>query len=41
VILAGAIGNAGLAAAIPVFTGAAFDAITGATPDLRYAGGHA
>jgi len=35
VILAGAIGNAGLAAAIPIFTGAAFDAITGATPDLR------
>jgi ATP-binding cassette subfamily B protein len=34
-ILAGAIGNAGLAAAIPIFTGAAFDAITGATPDLR------
>ncbi|HAJ34083.1 MAG TPA: ABC transporter ATP-binding protein [Chloroflexi bacterium] len=35
VILAGAIGNAGLAAAIPIFTGAAFDAITGASPDLR------
>ena len=35
VILAGAIGNAGLAAAIPIFTGAAFDAITGAAPDLR------
>jgi ABC-type multidrug transport system fused ATPase/permease subunit len=35
VILAGAIGNAGLAAAIPIFTGAAFDAVTGATPDLR------
>jgi ATP-binding cassette subfamily B protein len=35
VILAGAIGNAGLAAAIPVLTGAAFDAVTGATPDLR------
>jgi len=34
VILAGAIGNAGLAAAIPIFTGAAFDAITGAAPDL-------
>ncbi len=35
VILAGAIGNAGLAAAIPIFTGSAFDAITGASPDLR------
>lgn len=35
IILAGAIGNAGLAAAIPIFTGAAFDAITGAAPDLR------
>lgn len=34
VILAGAIGNAGLAAAIPIFTGAAFDAVTGAAPDL-------
>lgn len=34
VILTGAIGNAGLAAAIPIFTGAAFDAITGAAPDL-------
>lgn len=38
VILAGAIGNAGLAAAIPIFTGAAFDAITGAAPDLRALG---
>ncbi|GIK73860.1 MAG: ABC transporter [Chloroflexota bacterium] len=35
VILAGAIGNAALAAAIPIFTGQAFDAITGASPDLR------
>lgn len=35
VILAGAIGNAALAAAIPIFTGQAFDAITGAAPDLR------
>ncbi len=35
VILAGAIGNAALAAAIPIFTGQAFDAVTGATPDLR------
>lgn len=34
VILAGAAGNAGLAAAIPIFTGAAFDAVAGATPDL-------
>jgi ATP-binding cassette subfamily B protein len=34
VILAGAIGNAGLAAAIPIFTGAAFDAVTGASRDL-------
>lgn len=34
VILVGAIGNAALAAAIPIFTGAAFDAVTGATPDL-------
>jgi ATP-binding cassette subfamily B protein len=35
VILVGAIGNAALAAAIPIFTGQAFDAITGAAPDLR------
>ena len=35
VILAGAAGNAGLAAAIPIFTGQAFDAVTGGTPDLR------
>lgn len=35
VILAGAIGNAALAAAIPIFTGQAFDAVTGAVPDLR------
>ncbi|MFN3979248.1 MAG: ABC transporter ATP-binding protein [Caldilinea sp.] len=35
VILAGAIGNAALAAAIPIFTGQAFDAVTGAAPDLR------
>jgi ATP-binding cassette subfamily B protein len=35
VILVGATGNAALAAAIPIFTGAAFDAVTGATPDLR------
>lgn len=34
IILAGATGNAALASAIPIFTGAAFDAITGATPDL-------
>ena len=35
VILAGAIGNAALAAAIPIFTGQAFDAVTGAAPELR------
>jgi ATP-binding cassette subfamily B protein len=34
-ILAGAIGNAGLAAAIPILTGQAFDAITGADPNLQ------
>ena len=34
-ILAGAIGNAGLAAAIPILTGQAFDAITGANPNLQ------
>lgn len=33
-ILLGAIGNAALAAAIPIFTGQAFDAITADTPDL-------
>ena len=34
VIVAGAAGNAMLAAAIPIFTGRAFDAVTGADPDL-------
>jgi ATP-binding cassette, subfamily B, bacterial len=34
-ILAGAIGNAGLAAAIPILTGQAFDAITGTNPNLQ------
>ena len=34
-ILAGATGNAALAAAIPIFTGQAFDAVTGASPDLQ------
>jgi ATP-binding cassette subfamily B protein len=33
-VLLGATGNAALAAAIPIFTGQAFDAITGPTPDL-------
>lgn len=35
VMLAGAIGNAVLAAAIPIFTGQAFDAITGPQPSLQ------
>ena len=34
-MLAGSIGNAALAAAIPIFTGQAFDAITGSTPNLQ------
>jgi ATP-binding cassette subfamily B protein len=34
-IFVGAIGNAALAAAIPIFTGQAFDAITGPTPSLQ------
>lgn len=34
-ILVGAIGNAGLAAAIPITTGQAFDAITGTPPNLQ------
>jgi len=34
-ILFGAIGNAALAAAIPILTGQAFDAVTGATPNLQ------
>jgi ATP-binding cassette subfamily B protein len=34
-IVAGAAGNAGLAAAVPIFTGQAFDAITGPTPNLQ------
>jgi ATP-binding cassette subfamily B protein len=34
-ILAGATGNAALAAAVPIFTGQAFDAITGTTPNLQ------
>ena len=34
-ILVGSIGNAALAAAIPIYTGQAFDAITGPTPDLQ------
>ncbi|MCS6826236.1 MAG: ABC transporter ATP-binding protein/permease [Caldilinea sp.] len=38
VILAGAIGNAALAAAIPIFTGQAFDAVTGGAADLRTLG---
>lgn len=38
VILAGAIGNAALAAAIPIFTGQAFDAVTGGRADLRALG---
>jgi len=33
-MLMGSIGNAALAAAIPIFTGQAFDAITGSAPDL-------
>lgn len=33
-IVAGASGNAMLAAAIPIFTGMAFDAVTGTAPDL-------
>jgi len=38
VVLAGAIGNAALAAAIPIFTGQAFDAVTGGAADLRALG---
>ena len=34
-IFVGATGNAALAAAIPIFTGIAFDAITGSSPDLN------
>ncbi len=34
-MLVGAIGNAALAAAIPIFTGQAFDAVTGANPNLQ------
>ena len=34
IIFLGATGNAALAAAIPIFTGIAFDAITGPAPDL-------
>jgi ATP-binding cassette subfamily B protein len=34
-IFAGAAGNAGLAAAVPIFTGQAFDAITGPNPNLQ------
>jgi ATP-binding cassette subfamily B protein len=34
IIFVGAVGNAGLAAALPIFTGIAFDAITGPTPTL-------
>jgi len=33
-ITVGAVGNAVLAAAIPIFTGSAFDAVTGTEPDL-------
>jgi ATP-binding cassette subfamily B protein len=33
-MLAGSIGNAVLAAAIPIYTGQAFDAVTGSTPNL-------
>ncbi|MFN8466116.1 MAG: ABC transporter ATP-binding protein [Caldilineaceae bacterium] len=34
-MLVGAIGNAALAAAIPIFTGQAFDAVTGTNPNLQ------
>lgn len=34
-MVVGAIGNAALASAIPIFTGRAFDAITGPTPNLQ------
>ncbi|MFM7583330.1 MAG: ABC transporter ATP-binding protein [Caldilinea sp.] len=34
-IVAGAIGNAALAAALPIFTGVAFDALSGGNPDLN------
>jgi ATP-binding cassette subfamily B protein len=34
-IIAGAIGNAALAAAIPIYTGFAFDTLTGPSPGLR------
>ncbi|MBP8294301.1 MAG: ABC transporter ATP-binding protein [Caldilineaceae bacterium] len=34
IIFVGAVGNAGLAAALPIFTGIAFDAVTGPTPTL-------
>ncbi len=34
-MLAGAVGNALLASAVPLYTGNAFDAVTGASPNLR------
>ena len=35
VVVVGAAANAGLAAALPLFTGVAFDAVVGETPNLR------